>query len=166
MMFENIESESERLTIKVILDAITDTSTMISGMEASFFEKPYLCSLTEGERYTIIMGITGQFEGNIMFSFGDGFIKMIASVMNGMEVTEVDELAESSVIEFANMISGSATIKLVDFYDSEKINMAPPVFIKGSDVSVSGKIKDVYGYTFKINSEELDVGIAIKGIKA
>ena len=60
--------------------------------------------------------------------------------MTGMEIGEVDKLSLSAIVEFANMLSGAATIKLVDEYETEKLDMSPPVVIKGKEFKISSLI--------------------------
>lgn len=75
--------------------------------------------------------------------------------MLGMEVEEIDRLAFSAILEFANMLSGAATIKLVDYYESDKLNMSPPLVINGREFQISSEIGELKNYRMYLGEGEI-----------
>ena len=107
------------------------------------------------QNYVTIIGVSGQIKGEIIFSFSDSIIKKVASKMTGREIKEVDKLSLSAIVEFANMLSGAATIKLVDEFETEKLDMSPPVIIKGKEFKISSKIGTLKNYRLKVGKEDV-----------
>lgn len=68
----------------------------------------------ETKRYVhIAIGLTHDLSGTILFGLSKDFAwKLMSHMMGGMEVTELDHIAQSSLCEFTNMLAGSALIKL------------------------------------------------------
>lgn len=151
--------------IEIILNSITETSEMIVG------NKELKCIEIKEQNKNfdenlILLGITGQINGELIFGITETALKYIASKMTGMEITEIDELATSSMVEYINMVSGSATIKLVDYFDSDKLKMSPPVFLRDKEINLGSKADIIK--TYKINFEKnygIEVTIVLINIK-
>ncbi len=91
----------------------------------------------------IIIGLTGTLRGQVIFSMNKNVAMGIASsMMGGMEVTEMNEIAKSAVTEATNMILGNtATI----FYNNGiEIDITPPSLLMGDNMQIStSKMKTV-----------------------
>jgi chemotaxis protein CheX len=84
----------------------------------------------------IILGITGEFKGQAVFSMGLDVAKSIASgMMMGMPVNEIDEMAKSALSELGNMIMGNSATLL--FNQGIKIDITPPSLVKGTSIEIS-----------------------------
>jgi chemotaxis protein CheX len=60
--------------------------------------------------------ILGDVEGNVSLQFSEETaLKIVSSMMGGMKVVELDELAQSAISELGNMITGRATIAIAEF---------------------------------------------------
>ncbi|HAN10359.1 MAG TPA: chemotaxis protein CheX [Clostridiales bacterium] len=84
----------------------------------------------------IVIGITGDIKGQVIFSISKDVACSIASkMMGGMEVKELDELSKSAVQELSNMILGTtATI----FYNRGiSIDITPPSLLIGQEIRIS-----------------------------
>jgi len=86
----------------------------------------------------IIIGIAGEFKGQVFFSMDEKTACGIASsMMYGMEVNALDEMTKSAIAELGNMIMGNVS---TEFYNKGiKIDITPPTVMVGSDISVSTK---------------------------
>ncbi|WP_028608819.1 chemotaxis protein CheX [Paenibacillus harenae] len=81
------------------------------------------------------IGIVGEFEGNVMFGIPEQVaLKIVAAMMGGYAVTEMDEMCQSAISELGNMISGNATTLL--YNEGIQVDITPPSILKGcaSDV--------------------------------
>lgn len=89
-----------------------------------------------GETISIIIGITGDIKGQVIFSLSIESACYIASkMMMGMPVDQMDELAKSAISELSNMILGNtATL----FYNEGiAIDITPPSLLMGQNIQIS-----------------------------
>lgn len=109
------------------------------------------------EHLWINIGLTGQFDGNVMYSLEIAVAKRLASaMMGGFPVEELDEMSKSAISELGNMISGNAGIILSN--QGIGIDITPPLLITSiSDIQVSGKALTVPLDLTGIGSLELQV---------
>ncbi len=90
------------------------------------------------EGVAIIIGITGEFRGQVFFSMDERTACRIASVMMmGMEVNKLEEMARSAIAELGNMIMGNVSTEFSN--NGIKIEITPPSILAGKDISVSTK---------------------------
>lgn len=106
--------------------------------------KPYLkASPFASNTVAIILGVTGDIKGQVIFNMPIESAKAIASkMMMGMPVTELDEMSKSAISELTNMILGTtATI----FYNKGiKIDITPPSLLLGESMQITtNKIENV-----------------------
>lgn len=90
------------------------------------------------ENVVIIIGIAGDFKGQVFFTMDEKTACSIASsMMFGMEVPALDEMAKSAIAELGNMIMGNVS---TEFYnEGVKIDITPPTVLVGSDINISTK---------------------------
>lgn len=84
----------------------------------------------------IIIGLTGDIKGQVIFSLGIKTACSIASkMMMGMPVLELDEMAKSAISELTNMILGNtATL----FYNNGvTVDITPPSLLMGDNIQIS-----------------------------
>lgn len=86
----------------------------------------------------IIIGIAGEFKGQVFFSINtETACKIASSMMFGMEVNTLDEMAKSAIAELGNMIMGNVS---TEFYNNGiKIDITTPTILVGNDMAVSTK---------------------------
>ena len=77
---------------------------------------------------TVIIGVSGRLEGNVLYGFSEESAQSIVAVMMGEPVTTInDELALSAIGEIGNMITGNAAARLAQL--GYTCNISPPVII-------------------------------------
>jgi len=84
----------------------------------------------------IIIGVTGDIKGQIIFSMGiDTACSIASKMMMGMPVPELDEMAKSAIAELTNMILGNtATL----FYNNGvSVDITPPSLLMGDNIQIS-----------------------------
>ncbi|MBS7526403.1 chemotaxis protein CheX [Fusibacter paucivorans] len=109
----------------------------------------------------IILGITGEFKGQAVFSMGLDVAKAIASgMMMGMPVTEIDEMAKSALSELGNMIMGNSATLL--FNQGIKIDITPPSLVKGTSIEISSAGMETMCVPLVSNMGNVEFDIAIK----
>jgi chemotaxis protein CheX len=90
------------------------------------------------DKVVIIIGIAGDFRGQVFFTMDEKTACGIASAMMfGMKVAVLDEMSKSAIAELGNMIMGNVS---TEFYNEGiKIDITPPTILVGSDMNISTK---------------------------
>ncbi|HCG99104.1 MAG TPA: chemotaxis protein CheX [Actinobacteria bacterium] len=116
-------------------------------------------SLTSQE-VSVLLGITGEIHGQVIYGISSKAAKRIASAMIGRNVPLLDELAQSAISELGNMITGLATVKFGESYSS--LAITPPTLIIGQKVLIS--TIDIQRLYVVLMSEfgDIEVSIALK----
>lgn len=84
----------------------------------------------------IILGITGEIRGQASLSLSKDLAKTLASsMMMGMPVNEIDDMAKSALSELGNMIMGNSATLL--FNNGIKTDITPPSLITGQAIEIS-----------------------------
>ncbi|MDF2500075.1 MAG: putative chemotaxis phosphatase, CheX [Anaerosporomusa subterranea] len=91
----------------------------------------------------VIVGLTHQLRGTIVYNMTEESAKRIASkMMMGMPVPDFDEMAESAISEMGNMLAANAAILFET--QGAKIDISPPTLIVGdSYTSTSGNMRRI-----------------------
>lgn len=127
------------MNVEYINPFIQGTQSVLKNVcnEETKLGKIYLkTSPYTGETISIIIGVTGDIKGQVIFSLNVNSACAIASkMMMGAPVTEMDELAKSAISELTNMILGNtATL----FYNTGiNIDITPPSLLMGQNVQIS-----------------------------
>lgn len=113
------------------------------------------------ETLAIILGLTGDIRGQVIFSMKANTAMHVASMMMfGMPVSQLDEMAYSAISELTNMIMGnSATI----FYKSGiHVDITPPTLLMGDNMTIHNKRLKTICFPAKLSDEhvfEVDISI-------
>ena len=81
----------------------------------------------KGADVNTIIGVTGQLEGQVIYTFEERVALRIASALMGEPVEELNELAKSAVAELGNIITGNAAIGI----------LTPPTLLTGKELIVT-----------------------------
>lgn len=82
---------------------------------------------------TAVVGVVGQIRGNIAYSMSEDTAKrIVSSMMMGMPVDQLDDMERSAIGEFANMVTGNASILLSN--TGLEVDITPPSIIFGRDI--------------------------------
>lgn len=82
---------------------------------------------------TAVVGVVGQIRGNIAYSMSEDTARRIVSaMMMGMPVEQLDEMGRSAIGEFANMVTGNASILFSN--TGLEVDVTPPSIIFGRDM--------------------------------
>jgi len=88
-----------------------------------------------GADVNTIIGVTGQLEGQVIYTFEERVALRIASALMGEAVEELDELAKSAVAELGNIITGNAAIGLSE--NGYNCILTPPTLLTGKELIVT-----------------------------
>jgi chemotaxis protein CheX len=113
------------------------------------------------DNVVIIIGIAGDFKGQVFFTMQEKTACSIASsMMFGMDVPALDEMAKSAIAELGNMIMGNVS---TEFYNEGiKIDITPPTVLVGSDINISTKGIQTICVPIEIeNGNRLEIVVAV-----
>lgn len=122
--------------INPFIEASKSIINQLTGLNPSL-GKVYIKSVPyKGDNVVVIIGLTGTIQGNVVISFRRTLACKIAStMMMGMPVSELDEMAKSAIAELCNMILGkTASIFSQNNLD---INITPPTILIGEKMELT-----------------------------
>jgi chemotaxis protein CheX len=114
----------------------------------------------ESKGVTILVGLTDDARGNIAYNMTEETAKNIAStMMMGMPVNEMDEMAQSAISEMTNMITGNAATNFEKM--GLRVDISPPSLVVGQKfkAKVSSNKYLVVELMIDSNLVELNVGV-------
>lgn len=124
--------------------------------------KPYTKEAVKGENSLLIMvGLTGEMSGQVILSFENSVALDIASRMCMMELTNLDDLAESALSELCNMILGNTAT--VFSTKGIGIDITPPTICKGSVTLTNNYAANICVPLEYSDGKNIEINIAIKG---
>lgn len=108
-----------------------------------------------------LVGIAGSVKGNIVYNLKLESAKKIAStMMMGMPVPELDDMAQSAISELANMLCANASIKLSNMGISTDIST--PTLMFGSEVSLKVAVNKVLAVKMAVDGIDISVDVALE----
>lgn len=154
------------VSVELINPFISASQSVLRDMSqiSTKMGKPYLKNPEyEGEVVSIIIGITGELRGQVIFSLKEEKACQIASsMMMGMPVNELNDMAKSAVSEMSNMILGNAAT--IFSTKGITVDITPPNLVMGSNMSFT--VSDSKTICVPLDLEDgetlLELNIAIK----
>ncbi|MCX7843676.1 MAG: chemotaxis protein CheX [Clostridia bacterium] len=97
----------------------------------------------KSDSIVIIIGLTGKIRGQVVFAMSTPVaLKVASSMMYGMPVTELDEIAKSAISELTNMILGNTATIL--YNKGIGIEITPPSLLMGENMVITpNKMKTI-----------------------
>ena len=114
----------------------------------------------ESNGVMIIVGIIGDIKGNVIYSTTIENAKKIAStMMMGMPVNELDELAQSAISELTNMLTANAATHYSTM--DINVNISTPTLMYG-EFSANSTVDKVLCVELLINGMTFEVNVALE----
>ena len=109
---------------------------------------------------TIMVGFTIQLRGNVVYNMSEETAKHIAStMMMGMPVAALDEMAQSAICEMSNMLTATAATNLTALgYD---VDISTPSLTVGSDFKVKISTEKYLTVTMDLAGHDVEINIAV-----
>lgn len=105
----------------------------------------------------VMLGVTGDLKGTILFSFTNDMTLEMVKIMSGMEIKEIDNFVSSALGEVANIIGGNAVTNLTTY--NYICDITPPQIIIGEYKSLSMANKRALLMPLKTSIGEFDVNV-------
>ena len=112
-----------------------------------------------GADVNTIIGVTGQLEGQVIYTFEERVALRIASALMGEAVEELDELGKSAVAELGNIITGNAAIGLSE--NGYNCILTPPTLLTGKELIVT-TFTPVLNIPFSTDFGSVTVHVALR----
>ncbi|MBN2898053.1 MAG: chemotaxis protein CheX [Clostridia bacterium] len=129
--------------INAFIKATSQVFKTIANIDLSV-GKPYVMpSPFEATNLVIIVGITGEIQGQAVIGMTEETAKSLASaMMMGMPVEKLDDMSKSALQELSNMIMGNSATLL--FNEGVVVDITPPTLMTGQHIEVStGSMKTI-----------------------
>jgi len=109
----------------------------------------------------LMLGIVGDIKGNVIYSMNMDSAKFIASsMMMGMPVDELDDMAKSALSELSNMLTANASMEFSSMGTS--IDISTPTMLYGDDFEVNMNQKNIISVAVSVDSATMEIGIALE----
>jgi chemotaxis protein CheX len=108
---------------------------VILGVAPVKGEISLLAEAATSQQCNVVLGITGQVQGQVIFGMSTVTADRIVSHMLGQQIKIFDQLAASAIGELGNMISGHAMQHLHEA--GFVCDITPPTIIRATNVKIS-----------------------------
>ncbi|HZJ85039.1 MAG TPA: chemotaxis protein CheX [Syntrophomonadaceae bacterium] len=115
--------------------ATLDVLKLMLDVEVKQGELSLVEGLVPSKDANVIIGVTGDLKGNILFSFPRDMTLEMVYIMSGMRMEEIDTFVSSALGEVANIIGGNALSNLSA--SNYNCDIVPPQILIGTYHSVS-----------------------------
>lgn len=147
--------------INPFLSATYNVIKVIADTEAVKGELSLGSSPIKGDEVNVVIGVTGDLTGQIIFCLSEKTARVLASKMLfALSTDTFGELAKSAIGELGNMIIGNAVTELVD--KGLICDLTPPALFIGKDVTVSTASSQFLVIPFEMDLGKLNINVALQ----
>ncbi len=107
-----------------------------------------------------IVGLAGAVEGRILIDMERPTALAVVSAMNFEEITEMDELAQATLNELANMVTGHAVTRLHEM--GFRFDLTPPAVIMGENLQIHDAGIEALVVPIMTPFGKIEINVAIK----
>lgn len=115
--------------------------------------------LVSSRNANVVLGVTGDLNGSILFSFTKDMTLEMVRIMSGLEMKTIDNFVSSALGEVANIIGGNALTNLTCY--NYICDLVPPQVIIGEYKSLSMANKKALLIPLRTDIGEFDINIFI-----
>lgn len=122
--------------------------------------KPFLRDgVFKDDSIVIMIGVTGEIQGQVMLVFKKNVALTVASKMMFMEVTQLDEISTSAICELGNMIMGNASTAFS--VKNVGIDITPPSMCEGN-FTVAGAVTNMCIPIYITDSDAVELNLCVR----
>lgn len=108
----------------------------------------------------LTLGIVGDKKGNVVYTIDrDGAKQFASTMMMGMPVEELDEMAQSALSELSNMITANACINFSK--ESVNVDISVPTLLFGENIELNLNKDEITCVAFDVDGIQLEVCVAL-----
>jgi chemotaxis protein CheX len=109
----------------------------------------------------VILGVVGDIRGNVVYAMEMDVAKKIATtMMMGMTVEELDEIAQSALSELANMLTAHAATAFADIGIS--IDISTPTLLIGDNMTAKLNSEQILCVQFLADDMQFEINISFE----
>ncbi|NBG87904.1 chemotaxis protein CheX [Isachenkonia alkalipeptolytica] len=108
----------------------------------------------------VVLGVTGDLQGTVIFGFPEEMTLKMVKEMSGMEMAEINSFVSSALGEVANIISGNAMTILHD--ENLSCDIVPPRIFIGEYKSFAVEEEQPLVLTLSTAMGEFDLNLFLK----
>lgn len=109
---------------------------------------------------TVLIGITKGVKGNVAYNMtADTARKVASTIMMGMPVAEIDEMAQSAISEMVNMVTANAAINFEK--QGLAVDISPPSIVVGTEYTVRVSNNKYLVLSLLVDSEPIEVNVGL-----
>lgn len=109
----------------------------------------------------IILGVVGDIRGNVVYAMEMDVAKKIAeTMMMGMAVEELDEMAQSALSELANMLTAHAATAFANI--GTAIDISTPTLLVGNNMSAKMNSSQILCVQFMADDIQFEINLSFE----
>ena len=144
---------------QALVESFVETLTMF-GKSAIFESEMEIEHLESASQVNVLIGLTIGAHGNVVLGLDETVaLKLASAMMGGMEVIEIDSIAQSALGELLNMILGSALQKMGP---SNLIDITPPTLVTGRRINLMISRVKSYKLLFAMDDETYHISYSVE----
>lgn len=146
--------------VNPFIDAVFDVMPQLGFQKAERVGLKVKDSNLANDGVMVLIGITGAVKGNVVYNLDMEDAKKTAStMMMGMPVAELDDMAQSAISELGNMLAANASIKIANA--GIEMHISPPTLLYGREASLKVPVEKVLAVDMLVDSIPLEINIAL-----
>lgn len=147
--------------INPFVGAAYDVIKKVAKIEATKGELALANSPIRGNEVNVVIGVTGDLTGQIIFCLSEATALVFASKMlMNLTTDSLNELAKSAICEMANIILGNAVTALGE--RGYFCNLTPPALLIGKDVIVSTQVLKFLVIPLETKEGRITINVALQ----
>ncbi len=146
--------------VNAFYKATVDVFRMMIDIEVEQGQITVTEGLISSRDANVILGVTGDLRGSILFSFPKDMTLEMVYIMSSMRMEEIDNFVSSALGEVANIIGGNALSNLAAA--NYTCDIVPPQILIGNYQSVSMANEKALRIPLMTNIGEFDITIYLK----
>lgn len=146
--------------IEPFIKAASDVFSLMMDLDIDRGELRVSEELIPSKDASVLIGVTGDLSGSILYSFSEDMILQMVEIMSGMKVSDIDSFVASALGEVANIISGNAVTYLSSI--SYTCDIVPPQVIIGRNTSLSMATEKALIVPLKTSIGEFDIYVTLR----
>ncbi|HHY10684.1 MAG TPA: chemotaxis protein CheX [Firmicutes bacterium] len=139
--------------------ATGDVFRIMLNLEASRGDLSVVEELVPVSDANIVIGVTGDLRGSLLYSFPREMALEMVRIMSGMEMKDLDAFVTSALGEVANIISGNAVTYLSQ--NGLACDISPPQIIVGTGNALSMATEKAVVIPLKTSIGTFEINISL-----
>lgn len=144
-------------SINAFYSATQDVFNLMLDLRVERGDIKVVEGLVSSRNANVVLGVTGDLKGSILFSFTQDMTLEMVRIMSGLEMKTIDSFVSSALGEVANIIGGNAVTNLTCY--NYICDIVPPQVIIGEYQSLSMANKKALLIPLRTDIGEFDINI-------